>query len=238
MFDQEHRHWGTPYLPVLDEVTLDRHPADLLLSGAGTYIDVLIGWTREEANFAFALSEPYAGTTREQVLARARDTFGSRAAEACTAYEEARPGARPLDVLMDLITDELFRMPCVALAERRAARGRPVWAYQFNLPTPAHGGRLGAAHCLELPLVFDNFDKWSRAPFLAGLDPRVRDGLATAVHASWFSFIRTGGPNHRPMPRWERYGRDSRTTMTLDSVTATVEDVAGYWRRLHHPAAP
>ncbi|MFJ2593544.1 carboxylesterase family protein [Streptomyces erythrochromogenes] len=149
----------------------DRHPADLLLSGAGTDIDVLIGWTREEANCAFALSEPYAGTTREQVLARARAAFGSRAAEACTAYEEARPGARPLDVLMDLITDELFRMPGVALAERRAARGRPVWAYRFNLPTPAHDGRLGAAHCLELPFVFDNFDKWSRAPFLAGLAP-------------------------------------------------------------------
>ncbi|MFJ1567965.1 carboxylesterase family protein [Streptomyces erythrochromogenes] len=201
----------------------DRHPADLLLSGAGTDIDVLIGWTREEANCAFALSEPYAGTTREQVLARARAAFGSRAAEACTAYEEARPGARPLDVLMELITDELFRMPGVALAERRAARGRPVWAYRFNLPTPAHDGRLGAAHCLELPFVFDNFDKWSRAPFLAGLAPRVRDGLAAAVHASW---------------RWDRYGRDSRTTMTLDSVTTAVEDVAGYWRRLHHPATP
>ncbi|MFF4010826.1 carboxylesterase/lipase family protein [Streptomyces sp. NPDC001717] len=231
-------YWSTPFLPVLDGVTLDRHPADLLVSGVGADIEVLIGWTREEANFAFALSEPYASTTREQVLARARDTFGNRAAQAYTAYEEARPGARPLDVLMDLITDDLFRMPCVALAERRAARGRPVWAYQFNLPTPAHEGRLAAAHCLELPFVFGNFDKWSGAPFLAGLSPRIRDGLAAAVHASWISFIRTGDPNQHPMPRWERYGRESRTTMTLDSVTTATEDIAGYWRRLHHPAVP
>ncbi|MFD9359217.1 hypothetical protein [Streptomyces sp. NPDC060031] len=50
-------------------------------------------------------------------------------------HEEARPGARPVDVLMDLITDDLFRMPALELAERRAARGRPVWAYQFKLPT-------------------------------------------------------------------------------------------------------
>ncbi|MGW6858636.1 carboxylesterase/lipase family protein [Streptomyces xanthophaeus] len=231
-------YWSTPFLPVIDEVTLDRHPADLLLSGAGTDIEVLIGWTREEANFAFALSEPYAAATKDQVIARARNTFGSRAAQAYTAYEEARPGARPLDVLMDLITDDLFRMPCVALAERRAARGRPVWAYQFNLPTPAHNGQLGAAHCLELPFVFNNFDKWSQAPFLTGLGPRVRDGLAAAVHASWISFIRTGDPNHGPMPQWDRYGRDTRTTMTLDSVTTATEDIAGYWRRLHHPAVP
>lgn len=229
-------YWSTPFLPVLDGVTLDRDPADLLLGGAGADIDVLIGWTREEANFAFALSEPYAAATREQVVARARDTFGNRAEQAYTAYEEARPGARPVDVLMDLITDDLFRMPAVALAERRAARGRPVWAYQFNLPTPAHSGRLAAAHCLELPFVFNNFDKWSQAPFLAGLNPRVRDGLSSTMHAAWISFIRTGDPNHHPVPQWGRYGQDTRTTMALDSVTSAVDDLAGYWRRLHHPA--
>ncbi|MFB7372014.1 carboxylesterase/lipase family protein [Streptomyces sp. NPDC056222] len=227
-------YWSTPFLPVLDGVTLDRDPTDLLLSGAGADIDVLIGWTREEANFAFALSEPYAAATREQVIVRARDTFGSRAEQAYTAYEEARPGARPVDVLMDLITDDLFRMPALALAEQRAARGRPVWAYQFNLPTPAHGGQLAAAHCLELPFAFNNFDKWSQAPFLAGLTPRVRDGLAETMHTSWISFIRTGDPNHGPMPQWDRYDRESRTTMALDSVTTAVGDLAGYWRRLHH----
>ncbi|MFI1284215.1 carboxylesterase/lipase family protein [Streptomyces sp. NPDC020858] len=228
-------YWSTPFLPVLDEVTLERSPADLLLSGPGADIDVLIGWTREEANFAFALNPTYTASTKEQVLARVRDTFGGRAAEAYTAYEEARPGARPVDVLMDLIGDDLFRMPAIALAERRAARGRPVWAYQFDLPTPAHNGQLGAAHCLELPFAFDNFDKWTQAPFLAGLAPRVRDGLASTMHASWISFIRTGDPNRGPMPNWPRYERNSRTTMRLDSVTAAVDDLAGYWRRLHHP---
>ncbi|MFJ3727245.1 carboxylesterase/lipase family protein [Streptomyces sp. NPDC090045] len=228
-------YWSTPYLPVIDEVTLDRNPADLLLSGPGADIDVLIGWTREEANLAFALNPEYAGATKDQVLARMRNTFGARAGEAYTAYEEARPGARPLDVLMDLIGDDLCRMPAVSLAERRAARGRPVWAYQFDLPTPAYDGQLRSAHCLELPFAFNNFDKWSQAPFLAGLDPRVRDGLASSMHASWISFIRTGDPNPGPMPNWARYERGSRTTMRLDSVTSAVDDLAGYWRRLHQP---
>ncbi|MCP3818465.1 carboxylesterase family protein [Streptomyces sp. A3M-1-3] len=230
-------YWSTPFLPVLDGVTLDRHPADLLLRGSGEGVDVLIGWTREEANFAFGLSEPYAAATKDQVLGRARDTFGNRAAEAYTAYEEARPGARPVDVLMDLISDDLFRIPSLALAERRAARGRPVWAYQFDLPTPAHNGQLAAAHCLELPFVFNNFDKWSHAPFLTGLNPRIRDGLAATMHQSWISFIRTGNPNHHPMPNWARYDRNSRTTMSLDAVTTAAGDLAGYWRRLHNPAA-
>ncbi|MFJ8666304.1 carboxylesterase/lipase family protein [Streptomyces sp. NPDC093600] len=235
MFDRTARwgYWSTPFLPVIDMGTLDSNPAELLLSGPGADIDVLIGWTREEANFAFGLDERYAATTKDQVLARATDTFGNRASEAYAAYAGARPGARPVDVLMDIISDDLFRIPALALAERRAMRGRPVWAYQFDLPTPAHEGRLGAAHCLELPFTFNNFDKWSQAPFLTGLNPRVRDGLAATMHASWISFVRTGDPNHHAMPHWDRYDRNFRTTMSLDSVTAATDDLAGYWRRLH-----
>ncbi|MFI5760981.1 carboxylesterase family protein [Streptomyces sp. NPDC051563] len=129
-------------------------------------------------------------------------------------------------------------MPAVAPAERRVARGRPVWAYQFNLPAPAHDGRPAAAHCLELPFAFDNFDQWSQAPLLAGLNPQVRDGLASTMHAAWISFVRTGDPNHRPKPQWGRYEEGTRTTMALDSVTTTnvVGDLAGYRRRPHHPA--
>ncbi|MCM2423071.1 carboxylesterase/lipase family protein [Streptomyces sp. RKAG293] len=229
-------YWPTPFLPVIDEATLARHPVETLLEGAGSDIDVLIGWTREEANFGFGLDERYAAATRDQVVERAADTFGDRAAEAYAAYESVRPGARPVDVLMDLISDELFRVPSVELAERRAAQGRPVWVYQFDFPTPAHDGRLGAAHCLELPFTFNNFDQWSHAPFLEGIRPGVRDGLASAMHQAWISFIRTGDPNHPALPAWERYDGQSRTTMRFDSVTKATEDLAGDSRRLHSSA--
>ncbi|MFE9635581.1 carboxylesterase/lipase family protein [Streptomyces sp. NPDC006463] len=227
-------YWPTPFLPVVDGATLSRHPVEALLHGPATGIDVMIGWTREEANFGFALDEEYAAATREQVIGRLAETFGAEAApEAYAVYERARPGARPADVLMDLITDELFRVPSVRLAEARAALGRPVWAYQFDLPTPAHGGRLGAAHCLELPFVFDNFDQWSHAPFLAGLAPAVRDGLAYAMHRAWIAFVRTGDPNHPDLPRWEPYDTPKRTTMRFDSVITALGDLAGSSRLLH-----
>ncbi|MFB6484807.1 carboxylesterase/lipase family protein [Streptomyces virginiae] len=230
-------YWPTPFLPVIDEVTLTGHPTQALLGGAAAGIDVMIGWTREEANFGFALDEGYAAATREQVVDRIAETFGSEAAEGVyAAYERARPGARPADVLMDLITDELFRVPALRLAEARAEAGSPVWAYQFDLPTPAYEGRLGAAHCLELPFVFDNFDQWSHAPFLAGLAPAVRDGLAYAMHRAWIAFVRTGDPNHPDLPRWRPYDTGTRTTMRFDSVVTALDDLAGASRLLHTPA--
>ncbi|MFD3696316.1 carboxylesterase/lipase family protein [Streptomyces sp. NPDC058646] len=226
-------YWPTPFLPVIDGTTLPRHPAGNLTHGAAADVDVMIGWTREEANFGFALDEGYAVATRERVTDRIADTFGAGEAPAVyAAYERARPGARPADVLMDLVTDELFRVPALKLAEARAETGRPVWAYQFDLPTPAYGGRLGAAHCLELPFVFANFDQWAHAPFLAGLTPAVRDGLATVMHEAWIAFVRTGDPNHPGLPRWDPYETRTRTTMRFDSVVTALGDLAGASRVL------
>ncbi|MCX5128487.1 carboxylesterase/lipase family protein [Streptomyces sp. NBC_00347] len=230
-------YWPTPFLPVIDGVTLPRHPAQALLHGAAADIDVMIGWTREEANFGFALNEAYGSADREQVTARIADTFGPEAAPGVyAAYERARPGNGPAGVLMDLITDELFRVPALRLAEARAAAGRPVWAYQFDLPAAAYDGRLGAAHCLELPFAFANFDQWARSPLTAGLDPAVRDGLAHTMHGAWIAFARTGDPNHPDMPTWNPYEKDTRTTMRFDSVVTALDDLAGDSRRLHEGA--
>lgn len=232
-------HWPTPFLPVRDGITLDRHPAQTLLEDAVADIDVLIGWTREEANFAFALDPAYAAATREQVLGRIALGFGEAAApDVYAAYTCTRPGAGPADVLMDLITDELFRVPSLRLAEARAELGRPVWAYQFDFPAPAYGGRLGAAHCLELPFVFDNFDHWEHAPLVAGIDPAVGAGLARSMHRAWIAFARTGDPSHADLPRWDRYRTGARTTMRFDSVTLPVDDLAGHARRLHDRRLP
>ncbi|WP_156722181.1 carboxylesterase/lipase family protein [Streptomyces apocyni] len=231
-------HWPTPFLPVRDGVTLHRHPARTLLYDAAADIDVMVGWTRDEATFGFALDEGYATATRDQVVERIAESFPDRAAEVYGAYEKERAGARPVDVLMDLISDELFRVPCVELAEARAELGRPVWAYEFDFPTPALQGRLAATHCLELPFVFGDFATWSHAPFLSGIDPEVRAGLGHAMHQAWIAFVRTGDPNHPDLPVWERYAAPSRTTLRFDAVTAAVEDPVGVSRRLHHRASP
>ncbi|MDI2127582.1 carboxylesterase/lipase family protein [Yinghuangia seranimata] len=211
-------HWAVPFVPVLDGSTIPRPPVDSLLDGPGADLDVLVGWTREEAAFSFAVNEMYASADREQVLGRLRESLGEDAERAYAAYEAARPGARPIDVLVDLTTDEAFRKPTLEFAEARAGQGRPVWVYEFDFPTPAHDGVLGAPHCLDLPFVFDNFDAWAHAPFIAGMEGRVRDGLAAAMHRAWIAFIRTGDPNHPALPTWVPYDRQSRTTMHFDTV--------------------
>jgi carboxylesterase type B len=214
-------HWPVPFLPVVDGAGLAKPPGEILLEDAALAIDLMVGSTKEEANFSFALNPAYAEATAEQVVARAAEAFGDEAADVYAEYQAKRPGATPLDVLMDLNSDELFTAPLLELAGRRAARGRPVWAYRFDFPSPAYDGRLAAAHCLELPFAFDNFDDWAHAPLASGIDSPAREGLAASMHQAWISFIRTGDPNHPGLPKWDRYEQGTHTTMLFDTVSTT-----------------
>ena len=50
------------------------------------------------------------------------------------------------------------------------ARGANTWVYQFDWPSPALRGWLGATHAIEIPFVFGNFEQPSIAKF-AGAGP-------------------------------------------------------------------
>ena len=98
--------WSLAFLPVTDKATLPRHPMDAL---AGADIDLVIGWTSDEASFAFGMNPQYAATTREQVIAWAGARYGDRAEALYDTYAQARANSRPLDVLTQIVTDDLFR---------------------------------------------------------------------------------------------------------------------------------
>ena len=52
-------------------------------------------------------------------------------------------------------TELRFRDPMLRYA---LARGANTWVYQFDWPSPALRGWLGATHAIEIPFVFGNFE--------------------------------------------------------------------------------
>jgi para-nitrobenzyl esterase len=205
--------WGLAYYPVIDESTMPRHPLETL---ADTDIDIMIGWTRDEATFAFGMDPRYADTTRDQVIAWA----GKRHADPEAVYDRyAVPGqVSPLTVLTTMVTDGLFRDAALSVANTRSTT-RPVYAYQFDVASPLLDGALGATHCLELPFTFGNLDRWGPAPFIYGLDPTVYEHVSSALHPAWIGFIRSGDPTHQGLPTWPRYRDNDRTVLTIQEDT-------------------
>ncbi|WP_354699638.1 Carboxylesterase [Paraconexibacter sp. AEG42_29] len=93
------------------------------------------------------------------------------------------------------LTRSLFRDPIAALADAHRASGAPTFVYEFAWPSGALGGRLGAAHAVELPFVFDTLD----APGLRGDAALLGDAggppeLAARMHGAWVAFARGGDP--------------------------------------------
>lgn len=82
----------------------------------------------------------------------------------------------------------------LARAHARISGGR-THVYSFGHRSTARDGRLGAAHTVELPFVFDIADEpWLHGDTgLLGPDP-APDGLAARVHGAWVAFAKTGDP--------------------------------------------
>ncbi|GAB3712932.1 carboxylesterase family protein [Amycolatopsis oliviviridis] len=94
----------------------------------------------------------------------------------------------------------------MARAHARVSEGR-TYVYSFGYRSTALSGRLGAAHTVELPFVFDVADEpWLHGETgLLGPDP-VPEGLAARTHGAWVAFARTGDPGWAEYDAVEFFG--------------------------------
>jgi para-nitrobenzyl esterase len=188
---------------------------------AAAGLDVLIGTTREEGHAFFA---PDAVPDDPDALA-ARFKAVTGSADAVTAYRARRPGATARDLLADLTTDDVFRMPGMRLADAIAERGGPVFAYEFDWAPPE--SLFKACHCIELPFVFGSFDAWPDAKMLEGGDPAQMQALSALMRQAWIGFVRDGTPAHPAMPVWPEYTLPQRRVMSFGPVVGAIGDPAG-----------
>src|SRR5208283_4074665 len=102
------------------------------------------------------------------------------------------------------LTDSVFRLPTLLVAQWHAAAGAPVWVYLFNQVPKGREGR-GASHSSELAYVFGEMD----SP-LAGVAYGVKDREVSAeMGRRWIAFAASGAPDGERLPAWPRYGDES-----------------------------
>ena len=183
---------GMPFTTSHDGALLTQRPLDLVLAGAGSGVDLLIGHTSDEMLALVATGGPGDDAT----AARARaylHLFGADEG-AYEAYEDVDPA--PSHVLAAAIRDALFRVPAIQIADSRQGFDAATFMYEFGWASPLPG--LGAAHGLDLGFIFDNL---GQSPIEG---PEPSRNVAGDVHAAWIAFAAAGDPG------WPQYRARTR----------------------------
>ena len=213
------------YSPMIDGETLPQHPLAMIAQGSAAKVAILAGTNRDEWRL-FAMMSGGPKVDEEQL----KQIFGNEAKPALAMYTEARADTSPELAWIDIMSDMVFRMPAIRLAEGQVTQGAPVWMYRFDWESPAFGGVLGAAHAMDIPFVFNTLDVELSRTFTG--DSPGRQKLSDLMHAAWAAFIRSGNPAIASLPAWPLYDLDRRATMIFSDTPHVVDDPQGQVRAL------
>jgi para-nitrobenzyl esterase len=228
-------HGGIYFGPVLDERALRRHPFYPDAPPQSAQVPMIIGNVHDETRNLIGGSDPAAFhlTWESLPAALARDMRADLLPEYVVAeYRLLYPHASASDVFFAATTASRSWRPAVIESQLRAEQGAPAFVYQLNWRSPQDGGRWGAPHGLDIPLVFGNLQaRVDLQGTQIGAGERSRR-MAARMADAFIAFARTADPNTRGLPAWERYELPRRQTMLLDDESRLMDDPRGAERRL------
>lgn len=212
-----------PWMPMVGGDVLPVPAIDAIAAGSAADVDVLIGTCRHELMLFLGLA-PSMFPTDEGLLPMLFDfAFAGQGAPALERYRANRPGATSVELVGALMTDQMFRIPAVRLAEAQVANGASTWFYRFAWESSAFDGAIRAGHAVELPFTWDNLAD----PVSVGLTgDGAPQALADDMHSAWVRFITDGDPG------WARYGVDERLVRDFGGEADVVSDPDGDEREL------
>ncbi|MGZ5184175.1 MAG: carboxylesterase/lipase family protein [Caldimonas sp.] len=124
------------------------------------------------------------------------------------------------------ITAKQFELPSIRWAQDAAAAGRT--AYLFRLDWASKGSSFGAAHCIDLPFVFDTVDAFAEAPMLAGASRSEMGALVAAMLPAFTTYARSGTPNHPGLPEWPACTPTQTSRLHFDRVHRILPAAASF----------
>jgi para-nitrobenzyl esterase len=225
------------FQPVVDGSLIPRPPLDAIRDGSAAGISLVIGTTADEWNL-FQLPARGNGDVSDERLRRrlGRVVGDDRVDDTLAVYRDARPAADLDGLFCAVMTDWVFRIPAIRVAECQAAHAPRVSMYRFDYASTAFGGVLGACHAIDVPFAFANLDRRGVDMMLGGIDDDTRR-LADRTSQAWATAARTGSPEHDDLP-WPAYDTGRRATCLFDRDVAVADDPAGDVRRLWDELTP
>ncbi len=203
---------GMTFTTAHDGALLPRPPLQMILDGAGSAVELLIGCTSDEMLALVAGGGPGDAKTVERA-----STFLAVNGAPATAYAEyERLCGTPSAVLAAAMRDAMFLMPALRVAQARGDAA--TFVYEFGWQSPIPG--LGAAHGLDIGFFFDNL---GHSP-IEGSEPSQQ--VASDMHGAFVRFATNGDPG------WDRYDAKTRPVMVFADEGGVINDPHSAERQL------
>jgi para-nitrobenzyl esterase len=199
------KQWGLrprnyfPVRPVVDGHLIEMEPLPAIekrLQSGGAKRKVLLGSNAEEMRFYLVPNGEIDRIDEARVRTFTEDIGWSAQTMAQTMkeYRVMSPQMSMGDALSRIQTNYFYGEPTLALEKVLHQANFPTILYRFGWPSPLYGGRLGAAHAMEIPFVLGN-THLSRAQEFIGAD--APPALARDMHTRWARFVKGDA-----MPDW------------------------------------
>jgi len=220
------------FQPTVDGQLIKRFPLDAIRRGDAGGVDLIVGSTRNELRLYQDYTPALANAKLAEIVG-VRDFDQAFLDQLWGEYRSARPRMTNGQVALDVGSDYWFRLPAIRMAEAQCPHNKNVYMYLFNWQ--ATDPMLGAAHAVELPFVFGNFEHGRMARFIDANDPPTllaAGRLVNQVQDYWTSFSLNGCPTTTDPGAWPKYDLAARSTMVFDRMSRIVDDPSAPERRL------
>lgn len=148
-------------------------------------LDVLVGWTKQDASPFVALAlKPPESSVRYKLQAI---------------------------VATWRLSQSKFSGPSKEFARMTSGKAK---MYVYSLDWQPSDSRYGACHCLDLPLLLGDKAAWQHAPMLGTTPWDVVERLGQRVRSAWSTFARSGDPTTEDGWQWKQYGGRSGGSVT------------------------
>jgi len=215
------------FLPVVGDDILPVDPLAAVAGGSGASVPLLISVLRDEMNL-FLQRVPSLCTGKEVYN---RDLLGGATWERLEA-EYAAFSDSPESARRDLLTDAMFSVPAIRLAEAYEAAGGRSFMMRIDagLDLPPYD-QLGPCHGQDVGMIWDDYVSGGAADSIVTGGSARDKAAAAAVQGLLASFATGGTPSVGERGDWERYRPERRCVFLLDRRSGIVVDPASARRR-------